>query len=95
MLDDIDSQRMNGLFRAKHCIHSCKVFFALFNREIISELCEFFILIIQLTQYLFIQLQLDHTAFIVHWTSSPILYSLRHIVHINVIAKYLSRAAIL
>ena len=51
-------------------------------------------LVIQFLQHLFVQVQVHHTTLVINGTGGPILYSLSHVVHVDVVAKYLLSIAV-
>ena len=56
--------------------------------------CKTVKLVVKFLQHLFVQFQVDHTAFVIDWASGTILYGLCHVINIDVIAKHLLGVAV-
>ena len=87
MVDNIFAQGLNGRICPQHTLHLPQHLFAFFNRCSVRLLFQRIVGRINQSQRVFVEMQLDDAAFVVDRSGCAVLYCLRHIVNINIIAK--------
>ena len=90
MLHDIGTQTGDGIrmteYLTQPTIILTRLVDLLFGSTLASQLVK---LIIQFLQGLFVQVQINHTALIIHRSGGSVSHCLRHIIHIDIITKHL------
>ena len=95
MIKNIINQRIYGSIISKNSFHLTKLFLAFLNHFRISVIRHDVIFLIDKVKCSFIKFQLDYTALIIDRSRSAILYSLRHVINIDIVAENLTGISIL
>ena len=92
--DNILAQRLNGGIRAEHAFHLTEHFLAFLNGCAVGHLLQRVIGRVNQAERVLIEFQMNHAAFVVDRSCRAVLYRLRHIVNVDVIAEHLAGVAV-
>ena len=92
--DNILTQRLNGGIRAEHAFHLTEHFLAFLNGCAVGHLLQRVIGRVNQAERVLIEFQMNHAAFVVDRSCRAVLYRLRHIVNVDVIAEHLAGVAV-
>ena len=95
MVYDVTAQTVNRVGMTEYLLDAAMILASLVDLLLRGTfLCQTVELVIQFLQHLFVQVQVHHTTLVINGTGGPILYSLSHVVHVDVVAKYLLGIAV-
>ena len=95
VLHDVAAQGINGLRSPEDAVHRRQIMFATINGRLIDAIRNVLVLLVQFAEHVLIQLERHHTALVEHRAGGAVLDRLRHVVHVHIIAEYLTRGLVL
>ena len=87
---DVTAQTVNRVGMTEYLLDAAMILASLVDLLLRGTfLCQTVELVIQFLQHLFVQVQVHHTTLVINGTGGTILHGLSHVVHVNVVTKYL------